>query len=266
MTSISMILKSLPQWPQEVCDKPMIAILSDISSNLQALEAVMADAKAHQVTEYICLGDVVGYGANPSQCLDIALKYFQNIIMGNQEAGLCDLIPESSFNEHARRALFYQKEQIDVDRLLLIRNWPGMHQRTPYVFLHGSVMEQFGYMNEALDFRENNFVFTKKYPDCKVCFFGHTHEQVYFKENQVTHPEGTERLSLSDSEKPIYINPGSVGQPRGGRGPQARYLLLDPESESVEFRAVDYDVQGAVEAIRQAGLPRYLGDRLLMGI
>ena len=240
-------------------------LIADVHANKQALDAVMEDISSIDYRRIICLGDVLGYGADPAYCYELISKKAEFIIMGNHEAGICEILPLGVFSDHAKKAIVYQRTLLTPNTFTELKKLPGMLQQPPFLFIHGSVIEQYAYMFDAEDFRENSFVFKKKYPGYKVCVFAHTHEQVYFKDGKIVYTEPDEKLDLI-SEQPIYLNPGSVGQPRGGHGTMARYAILDREEMSVYFKSIEYDFASASKAIEEAELPKYLADRLKQGV
>jgi diadenosine tetraphosphatase ApaH/serine/threonine PP2A family protein phosphatase len=252
----------------------MIAILSDIHGNLEALRAVLADAEQHNVEAVYCLGDVVGYGPNPGECLDLA-QGFRLTILGNHDQGA--LFDPLGFCGPAERAIFWTRGQLETSpesRAVRERRWefladrPRRHRENGCLFVHGSARNPL-----------NEYVFPEDvHHQCKMeriftqveryCFQGHSHipgvflDQTAGSSYQFRTPEALGHTCRLDGRK-LLINVGSVGQPRDGDW-RACYVLFD--GDTVRFRRVEYDVDTTVARIYNVPeLDRFLGDRLRDG-
>jgi diadenosine tetraphosphatase ApaH/serine/threonine PP2A family protein phosphatase len=240
------------------------AILSDVHGNLEALEAVLEHLSGESVERVVCLGDLVGYGADPNPCCARIREVADEVVAGNHDHGAVGLTDVTRFNPFARKAIEWTARMLDIDhrrylehlsltlvlsgeRATLVHATPGRPEAWEYVFGPAEVSKEF----EA---------FTTQ-----CCFVGHTHIPVCF----VHHPDGRvtgvrlDRLRLQDGFRYI-INVGSVGQPRDG-DPRAAYAVWNDEAGTLEMHRVDYDVEAASDKILKAGLPPPLAQRLTYG-
>ena len=236
------------------------AIISDLHANLEATEAVMADARERNCTDYICLGDVVGYNANPRECVEIVQKLECPVVKGNHDEQAS--LDESSrdFNALAEMAINWTREQLsDADKKWL-RDLPFTRTIRDFTIVHATLdtPEQWGYVFNTLDAAAS---FT--YQHTTVCFFGHTHVAGAFVRDDGVKRVKTDQLMIERDRK-YFINTGSVGQPRDGDW-RAAYCIYDLERNCVEQRRVPYDLGGAQKKIIDAGLPPLLAERLKLG-
>lgn len=218
-----------------------VAVIADIHSNLEALEAVLEDAKSAEETW--CLGDVVGYGPNPNECCEIVKKKAKYCIAGNHDWGVLGKAELSWFNVFAVEAIKITRRIIEEKNKKFLENLPKIKKLREIVLVHGSVKNPiYEYIfrdDEARDAFKN---FSEK-----ICFVGHTHRPATFKKN-------SRRI----------INPGAVGQPRDG-DPRASYGLFDDQKLTFEFRRVAYPIEKTQEKMKKLGLPRFLIERLTLG-
>jgi predicted phosphodiesterase len=247
----------------------MLAVLSDIHSNLEALKAVLADADRQGAKEVFCLGDIVGYGPNPVQCIDIALS-FQVVILGNHDHAA--VFDPAGFNRMAECAIFWTREQLESapdswerkdERWSFLAERPQSHRDAHRLFVHGSAripLSEYVFPDDICDRRKMERIFARVE---RYCFQGHTHVPGIFTEDlRFLSPEEIGSRYQLDSCKTL-CNVGSVGQPRDGDW-RACYVLLD--GDTVHFRRVEYDVDETVRKIH--ALPQLdpvLGNRLRDG-
>lgn len=236
------------------------AIIADIHGNLEALQAVLEDSRKGACSHYACLGDVVGYNANPKECLDIIRGMGMPCVKGNHDE-YCSIESNlEGFNPHAAEAVNWTRQQLtDEDRqwlrdlkyLRLVANFSIVHatldgpQRWGYVFDRLAAAASFTYQNTG------------------VCFFGHTHVPVAFIRDSVVRG-GTYSKFKTETGRKYFINVGSVGQPRDGVR-KASYAIYDLEEGLIELRRIDYDIATTQAKIRAAGLPERLAERLAYG-
>lgn len=242
-------------------------ILSDIHSNLPALEAVLADA-AGRYDAVACCGDLVGYGADPNAVVDWARKAATAIVRGNHDKA-CLSTPEELewFNPVAREAAEWTRRTLRADNAEYLSSLPrGPVSENGFQLLHGSPVDEDEYVISTWDAAP-----LPGYVDGPLAFFGHTHLQggFFFPRagvQRLPKPTRTEtELALQLSGDRLYlVNPGSVGQPRDG-DPRAAYAIYEPEHRSVLYRRADYDIAEAQTRIRHAGLPEGLASRLGSG-
>ena len=248
-----------------------IAIVSDIHANLEALEVVLADIKRRGIRDIVCLGDIIGYGPNPRECLQ-KLMHCKAVTMGNHEEAV--LYYGEDFNPKAREAIDWTRDQLNRP------DCPKEENYDLWNFL--GVMEQMIVTDEAMFVHASPRDPTKEYvtpEDTKknreklediftrferLCFIGHSHiPGIYTQELRYIDPKtiGGE-YRIEDGRKTL-INTGAVGQPRDG-DPRASYVLFD--GRLVRFVRLEYDVQKTMDKIyKESRLPHYLADRLAVG-
>jgi predicted phosphodiesterase len=236
------------------------AILSDLHANLEATEAVLADAREQECTHYVCLGDVVGYNANPHECVEIVQKLKCPVVKGNHDEQAS--LDESSrdFNPLAEMAINWTREHLSDQDKQWLRDLRLTQQVGEFTIVHATLdsPEQWGYVFNTLDAAAS---FT--YQQTTVCFFGHTHVAGAFVRDDGVKRVKVDRLTIEEAKK-YFINTGSVGQPRDGDW-RAAYCIYDIERNCVEQRRVKYDLATAQAKILKAGLPRLLAERLKLG-
>ena len=252
----------------------MKAIISDIHSNLEALTAVLADIASQNVTEIYCLGDIVGYGPNPRECVDLVMKC-QVVLLGNHDQGA--MFDPEGFNPQAERAIFWTRAQLEApieSRNKMAERWeflaerPRIHKENGLLFVHGSArnpINEYVFPEDIYNQRKMDRIFALV---DKYCFQGHTHVPGVFLENlndelyQFHAPEEI-GMAFKLDERKALINVGSVGQPRDNNW-RACYVMMD--GDTIHFRRVEYDIDTTIKKIH--GIPDlddFLGDRLRDG-
>lgn len=236
------------------------AILSDLHANLEATEAVLADAHERGCTDFVCLGDVVGYNANPRECLEIVQKLGCPVVKGNHDEQAS--LEESSrdFNALAEMAINWTRAQLSEADKKWLRDLPFTQAVRDFTIVHATLAapEQWDYVFNILD-AAGSF----SHQQTPVCFFGHTHVAGAFVRDEGVQRLKVDQLAIEPPRK-YFINTGSVGQPRDGDW-RAAYCIYDIEKQVVEQRRVNYDLTTAQQKIIKAGLPRMLADRLKLG-
>lgn len=242
------------------------ALISDIHGNLEALEAVLADIKTQGITDAYCLGDVVGYGPNPRECIDLVMDC-KIVLLGNHDQGA--MFDPDGFNQSAERAIFWTRAQLENGneaRPVREKRWeflaerPRSHREDGYLFVHGSArnpLNEYVFPEDIYNQRKMERIFALVE---RNCFQGHTHVPGIFTENmQFFSPEDVEGTYKLDGRKTL-CNVGSVGQPRDGNR-KACYVVL--EDDVITYRRVEYDwtkTRDKIYAIPD--LDNFLGDRL----
>lgn len=243
------------------------AFISDIHGNHEALSAVLADIKQKGIKKIFCLGDTVGYGADPAQCLAEVSGLTDQVVAGNHDHGAVGLLDLSSFNLNARKAAewtgkklrsgdkdvlkklpLYLKSNIQGNGILMVHSTPNKPEDWHYILSLDEAEYQFENFSE------------------KICVIGHSHQPVFWEcdARGKCSIAGREYVHLENDRRYI-INVGSVGQPRDG-DPRASYAICDGERMEVAIRRVEYDIKSAQEKIIRAGLPVRLAERLSPGI
>lgn len=236
------------------------AIISDIHANLEAFDAVMADARDNNCTDFVCLGDVVGYNANPHECVERVREMDCPIVKGNHDEQASLIESSRDFNEMAEAAIQWTRDHLTDEDKQWLRDLKMERQVRDFTIVHATLdgPEHWGYVFNNLDAAAS---FT--YQHTTVCFFGHTHVPMAFIRDEGVQRQHLDKLRI-DSGKKYFVNVGSVGQPRDGDW-HAAYCIYHIESNMVEQRRVKYDLQTAQKKIIDAGLPRMLADRLAVG-
>jgi diadenosine tetraphosphatase ApaH/serine/threonine PP2A family protein phosphatase len=240
---------------------PRLAILTDIHGNLEALESVLADLRAARCEAVACLGDFIGYGASPNECIDRVRPELTAAVLGNHDVAALGRLKLGGFHSDAATAARWTSEHLnDANRTWLESlpysvSWLGVR----LVHATPSEPEAWNYVLSISDALLEWDAF-----DERICFIGHSHVPgVFVQTGSSTHYLRPAELSL-DASCRYLVNVGSCGQPRDG-DPRAAYLILDQEAGTLEHRRVDYDVDAAGKRILEAGLPSFLAERLRWG-
>jgi diadenosine tetraphosphatase ApaH/serine/threonine PP2A family protein phosphatase len=240
--------------------KLMIAVISDIHSNLEALNAVLEDIKSRGIKKIVCLGDIVGYGANPNECIEIIKELKCKCVVGNHDYGVLGKENLDYFNAYGIIAILWTKNVIKPENLKFLDSLPLIIEENikgkKVIFSHAN--PKYPEIWEYLfpDYVDDAF-------DCgDLIFVGHSHIPfVNSEEGNLLVHEGKIYL---DEDKKYVINPGSVGQPRDGIN-KASYCIFDEENFKIEIVRVEYNIKEAYEKIVKNGLPEWLGERLFLG-
>lgn len=238
-------------------------IFSDLHANLQATEALIDACKKEALDTWVCVGDIVGYGANPKECIARVEALAAISVAGNHDWASVELYPTERFNPLASQAISWTSLQLDKEERDFLTRLEPVYKNADLTAVHGTLdaPEDFDYMLGDSVIRENLALL-----DTGICFVGHTHlPQIIMQDADGhirIHPEAGVRLK-EDSK--YIVNVGSVGQPRD-RDARACYCVYDTAKREVQIKRLDYDAQSARDSIIAAGLPVFLGDRLLRGI
>ena len=236
------------------------AVIADIHANLEALEVVLADSKEQKCTHYCCVGDVVGYNANPKECLDIVRSMGMPVVKGNHDEYCSSEEDLEGFNPHAAEAVNWTRKQLSTEDRQWLRELKYVRLVASSSMVHATLdgPQRWGYVFDKLAAAAS---FT--YQNTAICFFGHTHVPVAFVRDSVVRG-GTYSKFKTEPGKKYFVNVGAVGQPRDGN-PKAGYVVYDLNEGTIELRRLDYDIAKAQKKIMEAGLPQRLADRLALG-
>ena len=237
------------------------AILSDIHGNLEALRAVLADADG-RADAVLCLGDTVGYGADPLPCVELVAERAQAIVGGNHEHAVTGRMDLRWFNRHARVAAEWTADRLDDDHRAWLGALPLVSEIADATLVHASPAQpdDWDYLVSAEDGFRVFAAFSTRW-----CFVGHSHLPAAWSlgSSGPEHAAGAQTVQQERGRRYI-VNVGSVGQPRD-HDPRAAYAVWDAEAGHVSIRRVTYDHASARDKILAAGLPRFLADRLAFG-
>ena len=235
------------------------AIFGDIHANLEALTTVMEDSQVQRCTHYVCLGDVVGYNANPCECLEQVRAMNCPTVKGNHDDEATQERTLDELNPLAESALLWTRKQLSDDQKQWLRDLKLVRQVRDFTIVHATLDSpgSWAYVSNRFDAMASfSYQFTQ------LCFYGHTHApRIYEKEDTVRCLREVE-TSLRRGVK-YFINVGSVGQPRDGDW-RASYAIYDAENQSVTIRRIEYDLRTTQQKIRDVGLPSILAERLAL--
>ncbi len=244
------------------------AIISDVHANLQALEVVLDQIDSmDNIDQIVCLGDVVGYNANPNECVDIIREREIPTVCGNHDAVACGKEQPWGFNPIALNAALWTREHLSEESIAWLKDLPDMRIFDHFLAAHGSPTDRDCYLFTWEDIIPH-FEFVQEHGK-RLCFFGHTHCPGIFS------PDGTylvdeeskfllNNVQRNETNDVFFINPGSVGQPRDGDS-RAAFGLFDTETWEYEQVRISYPVEEAAHRILEKGLPEFLAERLSLG-
>lgn len=236
-------------------------IFSDVHSNEEALLAVLEAYQKEEIDQYICIGDIVGYGADPARCICVIEQLNSINIAGNHDWAAAGVFAPKFFNADAKAAILWTQGVLGVKERLFLKELTLVFEDQNLVCVHGTLARPgaFDYLLTPAE-AKSTFALLKK----DICFVGHTHAAAAFAFRassifEINH----ERFSLAQDTKYI-CNVGSVGQPRDGNS-KAAYCIFDAEKKLVELKRIGYNIKNAQNKIRKAGLPDFLAARLDQG-
>ncbi len=240
--------------------KKIYAVLGDIHSNLEALTVVIEDAEKHGVNAYVCVGDIVGYNANPSECLEKVREISAGVSRGNHDHYCAHDECLEDFHPLAANVIDWTRKQLTEEQIRYLKNLKYSTRVDGFTLVHSTLdmPEKWGYVFDTLE-ADAHF----NYQSTSVCFHGHTHVPLVFEKSGRAKRLFANKLKLSLGVK-YYVNVGSVGQPRDGN-PDASYVIYNMEKREIVFRRLKYDVAAAQAKIREVGLPERLAKRLELG-
>lgn len=236
------------------------AIIADIHGNLEAFQTVLDDIKTQNVQHIVCLGDVVGYNANPKECLDMVRAMNIPVVKGNHDEYCSSDEALEGFNPHAAEAVIWTRNQLTTEDRKWLRDLKYSRMVANFTIVHATLdaPERWGYVFDKLAAAASF-----PYQNTQVCFFGHTHVPVAFMRDTAVRG-GTYSKFKIDPAKKYFVNVGAVGQPRDNN-PKAGYVVFDVDAGTIELRRLDYDIATTQQKIRAAGLPERLAERLEFG-
>lgn len=237
-------------------------IISDIHSNLEAMRAVVKSMSGDSIDQYLCAGDIVGYGADPSACIELVRSLKPSgVVAGNHDWGAVGAFDLEYFNDYARTAAEWTRDVLTEEHANYLGSLRPVYRGDDLVMVHGSLSdpEEFGYI-----LYEDDAYMTFQLMSGSVCFVGHSHVPgIFISGGQHIEFLRTDKLKMEE-DKQYIVNAGSVGQPRD-RDPRASYVVYDTKDMTIEIKRIEYDIAAAAEKIIKAGLPRSLADRLAEG-
>ncbi len=246
-------------------------IFSDIHANIEAFDVVLKALHKENVDELICCGDIVGYNANPDECVSKMINLGIRSVMGNHDKALVEPSEDRYFNHYGLAAIRWQRTQVTPSHQKFIKELPGKikipgpNSHDGFQVTHGSLDPQapFEYIASPMEaMRMSELMMTN------ICFIGHSHIAGVFAISpygEVEYFRASYGLEiLIEPIKKYIVNVGSVGQPRD-RNPQSAYVIYDSDKNKVTIKRVDYDIEATVAKVMEVGLPLFLADRLRIG-
>ena len=241
-----------------------IAIVSDIHSNLPAFEAVLRHAeRASAIGAVWCLGDIVGYGPHPNECVSLLRSYEHRVVAGNHDLASCGRMGTEEFNDAAAAAARWNGEQLSDDSRSYLLELQLTDMDGDFTLVHGSLRDpEWEYLLSS-----EQALAQFELQQTRYSIVGHSHMPFVCEERQGAPPPfrpatDGERVELSGGR--LILNPGGVGQPRDG-DPRAAYVLFDTDKRTLTFSRVEYDIAATQLAMEASGLPRWLSERLSLG-
>lgn len=240
--------------------KMKFAIIADIHGNLEALQAVLEDIKTQKCDQIVCLGDVVGYNANPRECLKIIREMNIPCVKGNHDEYCSTDAPLDDVNPYAAQAVIWTRNQLTEEEKKWLRELRYVRLVHNFTIVHATLdaPERWGYVFDK-------FAAASSFPyqTTNVCFFGHTHVPLAFIRDTSVRG-GTYSKFKVDPTKKYFVNVSAVGQPRDNN-PKAGYVIYNVSEGTIELRRIEYDIATAQRKIIEAGLPERLAERLAYG-
>jgi len=238
------------------------AFFSDVHANLEALKAVILDFRSEKIDRILFLGDAVGYGPNPNECVDLIEEISEIKLMGNHDYAALGLMNTEYFNQYATESIDWTKDSLTKKTIEIMSDFEITAEIKNGLLCHSSPREpeKWHYILDMDDVKENFEQFTKQ-----ICLVGHTHRPFIVSQNT----DGDCVISHKQ-EEPIYenrrylINIGSVGQPRDG-DPRSCYVIYDDKKQTAKCKRVAYDLGNTQKRMAENGLPGYLIERLAVG-
>lgn len=239
------------------------AIIGDIHGSLEALDAVLEDAEEQGVSAFACLGDIVGYGADPNACCERVRALDCPVVRGNHDHAVSYRVPLGWFNPVAAAAIRWTRKTVSAENRAWLRGLPLETSIADAQLVHASLdaPSKWHYLHPGEDPLSH---FAKQ--TARICFCGHTHVPAVFVSaaGRVFFADLAPFRVRPEDDAKLAVNPGAVGQPRDGN-PAAAYILFDPATGTIVPRRVPYDAEAAARKIREAGLPEFLAARIMVG-
>lgn len=247
-----------------------IAILGDVHSNIEALDAVVAELGKDNIDHWVQVGDIVGYGPDPIACIERIRELGCVVSIGNHDAAVIGQLNTDYFNGYARAAIEWTGEQLREEDFEFLRRLPLVKEAPElgYTVVHGSLYmpAQFGYVQSTVEALES-----LAQQRTHLAFVGHSHVPACYMQSAGAPRHALDVVFESAFEaqvgqyERVLVNVGSVGQPRD-EDPRAAVAVFDTDAKTVEVRRVDYDFATTQKKIRDAGLPTVLAERLSLGV
>jgi diadenosine tetraphosphatase ApaH/serine/threonine PP2A family protein phosphatase len=234
-----------------------IAILSDIHGNLEALNTAMDYIVDNDIDKVYCLGDIVGYGPNPNECVETIAEKCEKVVIGNHDHAVLGLTSTEYFNDFAKLSTYWTKNILTEENKEFLSSLEFTYSIDDILFVHATPSDppMWHYILSEIDARHELSHFNEK-----ICFIGHSHFPIVF------YQDGFSRKSklVLNADQRYIVNVGSIGQPRDGN-PKTCFCVYNDDTKEIEYIRLNYDLEKTREKIVRAGLPVFLADRLIKG-
>lgn len=236
-------------------------IFGDVHGNIEAFKKVIETYKKENIDEYLCIGDIVGYGADPSECIKEVKRLKAKTVCGNHDWAGAGIFPSDDFNPAAKNAIEWTQKNLNLDEKRFLKELKVINEEKDFYIVHGSLYkpEFFSYILNA-ESAYKCFCHMNK----KLCFVGHSHIAGFFSMQGEKVNYSRECLIKVKPNVKYIVNVGSIGQPRDN-DPKAAFCIFDTDKSTIEIKRVEYDIETAKNKILNAGLPKALGYRLQEG-
>lgn len=236
------------------------AIISDIHANLEAFTTVLKHIEGAEIDKIICLGDIVGYGANPSECIALVRERGMATIAGNHDFACIGKTNINYFNTYAKEATLWTRKVTTIDDKEWLNSLPLVDYHDNFTVVHGTL-----YSPELFDYIQTTYdaYLSLQLLENQVCFLGHSHVPITFFQGEMISYTLNLEVPLEDDIKAL-VNVGSVGQPRDDN-PKASFAIYDTDQKKISIVRLEYDIEKASTKIKRAGLPGPLAERLKFG-
>ncbi|HQO57959.1 MAG TPA: metallophosphoesterase family protein [Candidatus Omnitrophota bacterium] len=237
-------------------------LISDVHGNWEALQAVLRALEKEAVDQILCAGDIVGYGADPQECLVFFRTQSIPCVAGNHDWGVCGLLDLARFNPWAQTAILWTRQQLKQPELDFLKALPLSFQNDMMSVTHGTFDDpsRFKYLSDSTEARH-----AFPYLERKLGVVGHTHIPGFYVQQGENIRMSRGPVLHVGSEEKVIINVGSVGQPRD-RDDRAAYGIYDSDEQYLEIKREPYDVESAQHRMRERGLPAFLSERIAGGM
>ena len=240
------------------------AFISDIHANIEAVESVFEDINGQKIDEILCLGDIVGYGANPNECVELVSKRCSVILLGNHDAAAGEILSTQHFNIHAKIAIEWTSQNLKKDIKTLLASLPLKNIKPPMTLVHSTPYEpDMWYYITSLEEAAFNFQFF----ETKLCLVGHTHIPIIIvldKDKELYVHQDTSIVFNDAEDARLLINIGSVGKPRD-RNPMSCYGIFDSDTGEFNYRRVNYNIEKTKAKMKKIKMTEFLISRLEEG-
>lgn len=236
-----------------------VVVLSDIHSNLAALRTAFHYIEKLKPHKIVCLGDIVGYGPRPNECVELVQQKCQIYLMGNHDHAVLGLTDTYHFNQYARDAVNWTRRALTIQNKAFLENMTFFHSENEILYVHSTPIQPEEWHYILSEYEARQYMQRMKQ---QLCFVGHSHIPVIFSSADPARYQ--EEFDVSDKKKKYIINVGSIGQPRDG-DPRLCFVLYDTEKEKIKFFRLDYPIQETYQEILENKLPPFLAMRLFAG-